>query len=323
MKVRVEYPIPTLEVFIIERDTNMTKDATKMDVESIPLNLIDPPQWDSRLEKTGAAAKQEVIDIGEMGESLRTEGQLQPIKVFTKDNGRYERIIGGRRCKGALAIGWTHINAIVVAAPDPADRIVQNIIENEQRKPLTSFEQARACLKLRELGMKGDQVAEKVKFSKQRISHLCSMMQKLPAPILKDWEGDGEAVNVHTLYGLTVDKDLKTDDDRVAAWERHKASVAKVNSEPKTRAKRGKGGKGGKSANLNGEAYRVLLAFCGDKKSGKAINVEPTKSWLYQVVCYLTGARPGYPDGVFDPTIKTIKEEEAEAAAKAKKRGGK
>ena len=75
-------------------------------------------------------------DISSLMTSLKKFGQLNPIIVDT----RYELIAGARRLEAAKRLGWSTIKAIVVENPTDAEKLEIELVENVQRKDLTSGE---------------------------------------------------------------------------------------------------------------------------------------------------------------------------------------
>lgn len=290
--------------------TTQTTETTTMHVRSIPLDKIDPPTWDSRLPKTGEAAKKEMEEVAKLAQLLKAEGQLQPIKVIEKENGRFERIFGGRRCLAANTLNWTDIKAIVVPELPPEDRIMQNIAENGGRRDLSTFEVARACMQLRNMKVAGKDVAEKMGISPQNVSHLCKMMTGLPAPILADWEQDIDAVHVKFLYGLAG---MKDDDAKVAKWEERKALVAAIPTDPEAKTKvkrqnasaRGNGHTAGYT--LNQAAMHHALMFLTGKEAPKNLGDKPPTKWAVELLHYVIGQRAKPPAGIPAPEVITPK----------------
>ena len=79
--------------------------AVRALTEMIPLSLVDPPTVPMR-------AVMDEDYLRALGDSLRANGQLQPIAVFRKGE-RYEVIAGDCRTRAAKLIGWEHIEAKV------------------------------------------------------------------------------------------------------------------------------------------------------------------------------------------------------------------
>lgn len=168
-------------------------------IRMIPLSEIVDPEWNSRLYSESASEKREIEDLAD---SMKSRGQLQPIGVEETQPSGYMLVWGSRRVRAAKVNGWTEIRAEVMPATDTATRVVKNILENVKRKDLTQFEQARACVKLRECGMTGAQVGDELGFSKQKVSNLAVSYAKMPPAILDAWRQEDPCATVDFLREL-------------------------------------------------------------------------------------------------------------------------
>lgn len=86
--------------------------------------------------------------LGELAESVRLHGVVQPI-VVTQRDGAYVIVAGERRWRAAKLAGLETIPAIVRSMSDQ-HRLEVSLIENLQRRDLNPIETATAYLKLRE-----------------------------------------------------------------------------------------------------------------------------------------------------------------------------
>src|SRR5260221_10929698 len=116
----------------------------------------------------------------------------------------FDLVAGSRRCRAAATIGWKEIKADVQPPTDKATRIVQNVVENLQRKDLSLYEQARACAELRTQGLKVKDIAAQTGMSEQDVSNLAAMFKGLPKLVLNDWEAGHEAATFNYLRELTT-----------------------------------------------------------------------------------------------------------------------
>ncbi len=81
-------------------------------------------------------------DIGELAESIRRSGILQPITARFR-NGRYEIIAGERRWRAAREAGLTEVPVLVRDATDE-EMLELALVENIQREDLNAIERAEA-----------------------------------------------------------------------------------------------------------------------------------------------------------------------------------
>jgi ParB/RepB/Spo0J family partition protein len=118
-------------------------------VRSIPIDWICPSQHQARKDFDPDKLKG-------LAESLKQEGQLQPIMVRpaspasepgaglrTRDSGpSYEIILGERRWRAARLLGWPSIEAKVITTVSEAEAAAKGMVENVQRERLNPIEEA-------------------------------------------------------------------------------------------------------------------------------------------------------------------------------------
>lgn len=206
-----------------------------MNVQSVPLDKIDPMLWNSRTQSD------EEADKG-LQSSLASEGLKEPIKVRAKADGRFLLVFGGRRFAAAKAIGWKEIPAVIEPPGDEKagqftlSAMVDNVIENLARKDLTTYEIARALSELRApggdttKGLKLEDIVKKTGLSKGYISNLVVTFQKLN-PKIRDvqWQGGHSNAQLSFLRELVQTEDH---DKQMVLWnERVKLSSATATEE--------------------------------------------------------------------------------------------
>lgn len=137
-------------------------------VQHLPIGLIAPnlrpdarqprflPQPDELLVNGIPAPEYEVLvaELTALGESLK-ERQIQPIIVYPGTSEQYPAaqyliLVGNRRWLAAGLIGATALDAIVVGAPTPAERVQLQYAENEERADFTDMERAWALLQMKQ-----------------------------------------------------------------------------------------------------------------------------------------------------------------------------
>jgi ParB family chromosome partitioning protein len=84
--------------------------------------------------------------LARLAESIRTRGQLQPIRVrWDEGRGAYVIIAGERRWRAASMAGLAAVSAVVVEGEmPPAELLVVQLVENCLREDLKPVEQAKA-----------------------------------------------------------------------------------------------------------------------------------------------------------------------------------
>jgi ParB family chromosome partitioning protein len=89
-------------------------------------------------------------ELGRLAESLRTKGQLQPIRVrWDGQGGQYVIIMGERRWRAAREAGLAELSCIVhEGSLDEGERLALQLVENALRSDLGPLEQAKAYRRL-------------------------------------------------------------------------------------------------------------------------------------------------------------------------------
>src|SRR5436190_682099 len=106
--------------------------------------------------------------LGELAESIRLHGVLQPILVLRLVDG-YELIAGERRWRAARLAGLQQVPAVVRGDAGDDQQLVLGLIENLQRTDLDPIEEARGLRRLtEEFGLTHEEVAQRL--GKHRVS---------------------------------------------------------------------------------------------------------------------------------------------------------
>ncbi len=106
--------------------------------------------------------------LGELAESIRLHGVLQPLLVRRQADG-YELIAGERRWRAARLAGLTTVPAVVRSDAEDDAQLVLGLIENLQRTDLDPIEEARGlCRLIEEFGLTHEEVADRI--GKHRVS---------------------------------------------------------------------------------------------------------------------------------------------------------
>ncbi len=125
--------------------------------------------------------------IGELAESIKTHGVIQPIVVRSLKNGIYEIIAGERRFRAAKTAGLKKV-PVVIKKMDEQESATVAIIENIQRENLTAIEEARAYKNLMDLHeLTQEKLASQVGKSQSTIANkirLLSLSSKVQDAIL-------------------------------------------------------------------------------------------------------------------------------------------
>ena len=156
---------------------NLQAQARKPGEEIVPLKLdqilANPFQTRSRMTPGY---------LGELAESIKTHGVLQPVTVRPGMDGKYILIAGECRWKASALAQKETIPAIVRVVSDQ-QALELTIIENLQREDLNCFDQALAFERLsREFQLTQEEIAQRTGVSRGTVSNYLRLV-KLPPPI--------------------------------------------------------------------------------------------------------------------------------------------
>jgi ParB family transcriptional regulator, chromosome partitioning protein len=139
--------------------------------------------------------------LGELAESIKTHGILQPI-VATKIANGYEIIVGERRFQAAKIAGLKTVPVIVRDATEQ-QKLELAIIENIQRHDLSAIEEARAYQELAaEFDLNQEEIAQKVGKSRSAVANKIRLLN-LPVEIQKALAG-GQITEGHAKAILAI-----------------------------------------------------------------------------------------------------------------------
>ena len=139
-------------------------------IQKLPLSSIDRNPRQPRTE-----FREE--DLGQLAESIRESGVLQPILVRPAANGRFELIAGERRFRASERAGLTDIPALIKPMSDDESLLVA-IVENVQRADLNPIEEGEGYRLLQdEFGLTQEEVARRVGKSRPAIANALRILQ--------------------------------------------------------------------------------------------------------------------------------------------------
>jgi ParB family chromosome partitioning protein len=120
--------------------------------------------------------------LGELADSIREQGIIQPIIVEDAGDGTYTIVAGERRSRAARLAGLREVPALVRNYTDER-RMEVSLIENVQRADLNPLEEAQAYKGLMEMtGLSQDEVAARVGKKRPTVANALRLL-RLPPPM--------------------------------------------------------------------------------------------------------------------------------------------
>jgi ParB family transcriptional regulator, chromosome partitioning protein len=165
-------------------------------LKSIPIAQIGRNPFQPRREFN-------VEELGELEESLKASGLLQPVTVRRRQGkDGFELIAGERRLRAATKLGWKEIPAIIKEIDDRTV-LTLALVENLQRTDLNPIEEGEGYHRLsHEFGLTQQQIAETVGKDRTTIANMLRLLQ-LPDAVRKLLQnGDLTMGHAKVLLGL-------------------------------------------------------------------------------------------------------------------------
>ncbi|QFT86835.1 Chromosome-partitioning protein Spo0J (plasmid) [Halomonas sp. THAF12] len=161
----------------------------------------------AEVEPKQGQVREKFAGIEELAESIKVNGQEQPIIVYPKDESGKYRIQKGERRWRACKLAGLPVEAIVnKKEQDDLDETAGELIENIQRENLTPMEIAKGIQKFIDRGWQGMDVAKRLGKSRGYVSSHLSLL-KLPECVMRLYDeevtSDPESLNalrqLHTI----------------------------------------------------------------------------------------------------------------------------
>ncbi len=140
-------------------------------VLQISVEKIDPNPYQTRRMTADYESEEGGNSLGELAESIRANGVIQPITVRPAKDGRYVLITGERRWRASKLAGKDTVPAIVRPVSDQ-QAAEMTVVENLQRQDLNCMDQARAFIMLsQQFQLKQEEIGKRVGVSRETISN--------------------------------------------------------------------------------------------------------------------------------------------------------
>ena len=171
----IRKPVGYVNKEVVSNDTPKQSSA---DILRIPVDMIEPNPYQPRMSFDQEA-------LGELADSIKTLGLIQPITVRQVSEGRYQIISGERRFKACRLAGMNMIPAYIRDANDQG-MLEMAIVENIQRENLDPIEIAMSYQRLiEECNLTQEQMAFRVGKKRASVTNFLRLL-KLPAKIQHD-----------------------------------------------------------------------------------------------------------------------------------------
>jgi ParB family transcriptional regulator, chromosome partitioning protein len=152
----------------------MSRDGEAMVPQMIAVDQIRPSHQQVR-------TRFDAEPLGELAESIRRHGVLQPLLVRRLADG-YELIAGERRWRAARLAGVNAVPAVVRSDAGNDAQLVLGLIENLQRADLDPIEEAGGLKRLtEEFGLTHDEVAQRIGKHRVSVSQSLRLLNGCPA----------------------------------------------------------------------------------------------------------------------------------------------
>jgi ParB family chromosome partitioning protein len=152
----------------------MARDGGAMVPQMIAVDQIRPSRQQVR-------TRFDAEPLGELAESIRKHGILQPLLVRQHIDG-YELIAGERRWRAARMAGLASVPAVVRRGTEADEHLVLGLIENLQRADLDPMEEARGLNRLtEEFGLTHEEVAARIGRNRVSVTQSLRLLHACPA----------------------------------------------------------------------------------------------------------------------------------------------
>jgi ParB family transcriptional regulator, chromosome partitioning protein len=172
-------------------------------LQNIKVSLLQPGKYQPR-------TRMDKESLGELAESIKAQGVMQPILVRPVGGGNYEIIAGERRWRAAQLAGLGEVPALIREVADEA-ALAMSLIENIQRENLNPLEEALGIQRLiSEFGMTHQAASEALGSSRSAVSNLLRLLN-LAAPVQELlMQGKIDMGHARALLSLSAAKQIET-----------------------------------------------------------------------------------------------------------------
>jgi len=200
-----------LSSMLSQSTLQQVKNDNRDELRNLPLDVITPGRYQPR----------SVFDedkLGELADSIRAQGVVQPVVVRPVADNQYELIAGERRWRAAQIAEINTIPAVVRDVPDEVS-VAMALIENIQREDLNPLEEATALRRLiDDFQMTHQQAADAVGRSRAAVSNLLRLLELMQE--VKDMVDLRRIEMGHARALLSLDDELQVQAAREVVHKR-------------------------------------------------------------------------------------------------------
>lgn len=199
------------------------------ELRKLAIDCLQPGKYQPRTRMDQEA-------LGELAESIRAQGVMQPILVRPLANERFEILAGERRWRAARIAGLATVPVLVREVTDK-EALAVALIENIQREDLNALEQATGIKRLiEEFGMTHVQAAEAVGRSRSGVTNLLRLFELAPPVRELLARGRLDMGHARALLTLPVTRQIELAREAVAKQLSVREVERRVSGEVKKRA---------------------------------------------------------------------------------------
>ena len=149
-----------------------------MEIVDIPMNRIAISSLNTRSDLNAGT---EDASLGNLADSIKERGLLNPVTVKPLDDERFDLIAGQRRFLACKMLGLTEIPAIIRENLDDTDAVIISLIENVQRAEMNPMDKARAFQRIHESVGSYDEVAKQARVSASTVRRYTTLLDLAPS----------------------------------------------------------------------------------------------------------------------------------------------
>lgn len=268
-------------------------------------DIVADVKKNCRLEMDGTDNTKGAQTVEALAKDIKKFGQITPIIVKPRKDGRYDLVAGFRRLLALKGLNSVSVKAQVMALDDEEAEII-NVKENLVRKDLTPYETAMICHRFSKRDWSGADIANKLGFSSRTyVNNLIHIVENCHAKVLLAWRDGNGACST----------------DRLSSWAKagKEGSLKLFEEATNGKAKNGDSGKKTKGVSdrprvASRRALEDALAFFVDDSSLD----EDWKSGCLEALRFALGEDPVL--GAYDPeAVREAKKEKKRRDRELKK----